>query len=71
MQGDLRIGQLRRLVRLGTEAVYRVTGWTESSVLVTVVHAPGIEPGVTLTFTREAVTSMEVIAGSDGSGGGS
>jgi hypothetical protein len=60
-QHELVVGQLRRQVRLDTDAVYRVQGWDDSHVRVQVVRAPGLTPGDTFTFTREAVQAMHVI----------
>ncbi len=59
---ELIVGELRRHVRLGTEAVYRVCGWTDRLVDVEVVSAPGLERGQRFTLTREAVTSMSVVS---------
>ena len=63
----LRIGELRRNVRLGSEAVYRICGWDEELVVVEVVNAPGLEAGQRFRFARQAVTQMAVIdaGGSD------
>jgi hypothetical protein len=64
---ELEVGQLRRQVRLQSEAIYRVCGWTETLVQVTVVRAPGLRSGQRFTFTRSAVAGMEVLAEEDGS----
>ena len=57
-QTDLTVGQLRRYVRLGTEAVYRVCDWDEDTVLVEVVTAPGLAPGREFRFDASAVLAM-------------
>ncbi len=56
----LSVGQLRRQVLLGSEAVYRVCELTDSSVTVEVVRSPGLAPGRRFVFTREAVQRMAV-----------
>jgi hypothetical protein len=61
LERELKVGQVRRLVRLGTEAAYRVAGWSGDAVIVTVLSAPGLSAGTRLTFTRSAVEAMEVV----------
>jgi hypothetical protein len=63
------IGQLRRQVVLGTEAVYRVVGLTARSVQVEVVRAPGLTPGDRYMFTRAAVLRMDVLDLDEGAAG--
>jgi hypothetical protein len=58
-------GLLRRRA-LGTEAVYRILDVDQVTVRVEVVRAPGLKPGMQLTFTREAAAAMERIAGESG-----
>lgn len=57
---DLVVGQLRRHVRLGSEAVYRVCDFGPESVWVEVVRVPGLSPGERFKFSRDAVIAMEV-----------
>jgi hypothetical protein len=57
---ELAAGQLRTHTRLGATAVYRVLEWDEELVRVEVVTAPGLDSGMTLSLTREAVGSMPV-----------
>ena len=59
---ELRIGELRRQVRLASEAVYRVCGWDQLLVQVEVVRAPGLSPGQRFQFALEAVMQMDVVA---------
>jgi hypothetical protein len=54
-------GQLRRQVRLGTEATYRVLEWNAETVEVEAVDVPGLRPGSRLTLTRAAVEAMEIV----------
>ena len=58
---ELASGQLRRQVRLGSEAVYRVREVTPTGVIVEVVRAPGLEAGLRFTFTAAAVQRMEPV----------
>jgi hypothetical protein len=62
---ELRIGELRRHVRLASEAVYRVCGWDQLLVQVEVVRAPGLNPGQRFQFTLEAVMQMDVVVPGD------
>lgn len=57
---DLVVGQLRRHVRLGSEAVYRVCDFGPETVWVEVVRVPGLSPGQRFKFSRDAVIAMEV-----------
>lgn len=66
---ELSVGQLRRLVVLETEAVYRVCGLAPGLVDVEVVKAPGLTVGQQFAFTREAVLAMDLLDG-DGDGDG-
>ena len=64
MQGqdhELTIGQLRRQVLLGTEAVYRVCALGAELVEVEVVSAPGLPPGRRFKFTRDAIEQMDLV----------
>jgi hypothetical protein len=58
---ELRIGELRRHVRLGSEAVYRVCDWDQMGAEVEVVRAPGLRPGQRFQFTLAAVIEMTVV----------
>ena len=60
---ELAAGQLRIQTRLGTTAVYRVLEWDEELVQVEVVTAPGLDSGMTLSLTRESVSTMPVDGG--------
>lgn len=45
---------------LGTTATYRVLGRTDGGdVRVTVIEAPGLEPGFEFTITAEAAAGMD------------
>lgn len=44
---------------LGSEATYRVVSVTATHVDVEVIEAPGLKPGTTTRFTRQAVEAME------------
>lgn len=64
MQGqghELTIGQVRRQVILGTEAVYRICGLGEELVEVEVVRAPGLPCGRRFNLTRSAVENMDLV----------
>jgi hypothetical protein len=54
-------GQLRRQVRLGSQATYRVCAINGAQVEVEVVRAPGLAAGQRFTFTRDAVLAMELV----------
>jgi hypothetical protein len=56
------VGQLRRQVMLGTEAVYRICAFRDDLVEVEVVRAPGLETGLKFSFTRDAVGAMEPVS---------
>jgi hypothetical protein len=58
---ELRIGQVRRQVLLGTEALYRVRKFGEELVEVEVVRAPGLRPGGTFSLKRDAVENMDLV----------
>jgi hypothetical protein len=58
---ELRVGEFRRHVRLGTAAVYRVCAWTEALVQVEVDRAPGLQAGQRFTFDRAIVDAMEIV----------
>jgi hypothetical protein len=59
---ELRIGELRRQVVFGSEAVYRVCGWERDLVEVEVVRAPGLTAGQRFQFALTAVTQMVLVA---------
>lgn len=54
-------GQVRRVVRLGSEALYRVHECAGPLVEVEVVRAPGLSEGQRFRFSREAVLEMELV----------
>lgn len=54
-------GQLRRQVRLGSKAVYRVCACEGNYARVEVVEAPGLRSGAHYKFTRAAVELMELV----------
>ncbi len=56
----LAVGQLRRQVRLESEAVYRVCELDDDFAAVEVVRAPGLHPGQRFRFKRDAVAAMEL-----------
>ena len=58
---ELTIGQLRRQVLLGTEALYRVCGLGEELVEVEVVSAPGLPSGRRFNLTRDAIERMDLV----------
>jgi hypothetical protein len=55
------VGEHRRQVRLGSEAVYRVCELDGALVELEVVQAPGLRPGRRFRFRREAVEAMSVV----------
>ena len=59
---ELRVGEFRRQVRLGTEAIYRVVRWDCRVAEVEVIHAPGLAAGQRIRLTREAVALMAVMS---------
>jgi hypothetical protein len=59
--GGLAEGQLRRQVRLGSKALYRVCACEGNYARVEVVQAPGLRPGAHYKFTRAAVELMELV----------
>ncbi len=62
---ELAVGQVRRLARLGSEAVYRIDSIDDELVWVEVVDAPGLRPGQRFRFTRTSVARMELEAVAD------
>lgn len=54
-------GQLRRQIKLGSAAVYRIRAVEGAYVQVEVVRAPGLRAGQRFKFTRAAVELMELI----------
>jgi hypothetical protein len=63
---ELKTGELRSRVILGTEAIYRVCDWNDELAEVEVVQAPGLRSGQRFTFDVAAVRSMAVVAGPPG-----
>jgi hypothetical protein len=59
---ELKAGELRRRVLLGTEAIYRVCDWNDELAEVEVVEAPGLRSGERFTFDVAAVRDMAVVA---------
>ena len=59
-------GQLRRQVRLGSKALYRVCACEGNYARVEVVEAPGLRSGAHYKFTRAAVALMELVDESAG-----
>lgn len=57
------MGEFRRRVQFGTDAVYRVCGWNDELAEVEVVQAPGLRRGQRFKFTVAAVRSMAVVLG--------
>ncbi len=57
---DLAVGQLRRHVLLGSEALYRVRRWDAATVSVEVVDAPGLRAGEVFRLSRRDVSAMSV-----------
>lgn len=57
------MGEFRRRVHLGTEAVYRVCGFNDDLAEVEVVRAPGLRRGQRFKFKVAAVRSMAVVVG--------
>jgi hypothetical protein len=66
---ELKIGELRRRVHLGTEAIYRVCDWNDELAEVEVVQAPGLPRGQRFRFDVAAVRSMAVVGVPPGAGG--
>lgn len=63
-QGDeIAVGQIRRHVQFGSEALYRICSCDGSYVQVEVIDAPGLQPGQHFKFLRSAVAAMELVAG--------
>jgi hypothetical protein len=62
-------GQLRRQVRMGSKALYRVCDCEGNYARVEVVQAPGLRPGAHYKFTRTAVEQMELVDESSDSAG--
>jgi hypothetical protein len=61
--GNCRIGEIRRQVKLGSVALYRVLEADPDSELVTVevIEVPGLSPGRTIRLLRHAVAGMAVV----------
>ena len=59
---ELKVGEFRRRVSLGVEAVYRVCDWNDELAEVEVVRAPGLRRGQRFKFDVAAVRSMTVVA---------
>jgi hypothetical protein len=59
--GGVAVGQFRRQIKLGSEAIYRVCARDRNYVHVEVVSAPGLRPGERFRFTRAAVEVMELL----------
>lgn len=59
---QLAVGQLRRQVHLGSEALYRVVAERAGFVAVEVIKAPGLTPGQRFDFARAAVQRMDVVS---------
>ncbi|MBV8945617.1 MAG: hypothetical protein JO046_13855 [Solirubrobacterales bacterium] len=59
--GELRVGEFRRRIFLGTEAIYRVCDWNEELAEVEVVRAPGLRRGQRFKFDVAAVRSMALV----------
>lgn len=59
---ELRIGEVRRQSRLGTEAAYRLCALDIDHVDVEVVYAPGLQPGFRMRLTRRAFEAMSRLA---------
>lgn len=59
----VRVGELRRQVKLETEAVYRVLAVDVDADLieVEVVRAPLLDRGRVMRLTRRAVLEMEIV----------
>ena len=58
---ELAEGQLRRQIRLGSKAVYRVCACEGNYARVEVVQAPGLRPGQHYKFARADVELMELV----------
>jgi hypothetical protein len=67
-RSQLTIGQLRRKSALRTAADYRVMEISEDGglVRVEVVSAPGLRPGDSFTFARDALDDTELVADAPG-----
>jgi hypothetical protein len=61
-RSNIRSGDVRRNVKLETEAVYEVVSVGDETVEVIVRVAPGIESGTRLRLSRESVAEMEPVA---------
>ena len=58
---ELAVGQLRRKLLLGSEALYRVCDLGEALVEVEVVQAPGLPSGRRFNVTRNAAEDMDLV----------
>jgi hypothetical protein len=67
--GGIEEGQLRRQVRLGSKALYRVHACEGNYARVEVVQAPGLRPGAHYRFTRAALEGMELVEEASDSAG--
>jgi hypothetical protein len=56
------VGQLLRTTRLGSDSVYRVSGFEGALVVLEVVDAPGLVSGSRFRFTGEAVAAMQAVS---------
>jgi hypothetical protein len=63
---QLNVGQLRRQIMLGSEAVYRVTAVGPALAELRVVQAPGLAVDRKFVFSRDAVLAMELLGETDG-----
>ena len=61
---QLDAGQIRRLIRLGSEALYRVCACEGKHVWVEVVDAPGLKAGQHFKLLRSDVAKMQLVADS-------
>ena len=62
---QLSVGELRRRVRLGSEAVYRIHAIDGKHTQVEVVRAPGLAAGQRFRLSRRDVALMERVATGD------
>lgn len=62
---EIVVGQVRRRSMLGTHAYYRIVELSEASLVrVEVLAAPGLSVGARFTFTRDAISSCELMSAS-------
>jgi hypothetical protein len=62
MKSPILIGQILCKEALGTRALYRVAATEGELVELTVVDAPGLEPGMRVRVTRDAAKEMVALA---------